>query len=227
MNETIKLLLYFSSLIAISVIGALVIYRRVSHTLGTRVSSWNKGAKNILSAKMVYSSSVISGELNHRVWADREVIEELQSNLESKTFFGIEIITSFIDYYTLIEPSTNKGTSMLEWLVCGKIKIYEIPEEINSLHFRIIDNNIVIFHKYDTGTKGEEIIIKGIKPVVEKFETKFKELRNKAHGPFKGEDIINKFEIRKLVHLAKDEWENIKNDERKVLEKEINKLIGV
>lgn len=227
MNDTIKLLLYFPLLIAIGVIGAKVIYSRVSYSLGTRVSSWDKGAKNILSAKMVRSSSIVSGELNHQVWADRKVVKELQSNLESETFSGLKIITSFIDYYTLIEPRTNKGTSMLKWLVCGEVEIYQIPEEINFIHFRIIDNDIVIYHKYDTKMKGEEIIIEGIKPIVEKFETKFKELMRKAEGPFKGKDIMKKFEIRILTDSEKDKWGQVKNDERKVLEKEINKLIGV
>lgn len=227
MNETIKLLLYFLLLIAIGVIGANVIYSIVSYYRNSRISTWNKGAKNILHAKMDRSLCIVSGELNHLVWADRKVIKEIQSKLKLDTFSEIQIITSFLDYYTLIERETNKGTSMLKWLVCGKMKIYQIPEKNNSLHFRIIDNNIVIFHQYNAKIKGEEIIFKGIKPIVEKFEKKFKELRNEAYGPFKGMDIINKFTIRKIEIPAEDEWEEIKNDERKVLEKEVNKLLVV
>ena len=227
MIVTIKLLLYFLLLIAIGVIGAEKIYKIVSYYSNSRASEWSKGAKNIIHAKMNRSLCVVSGELNHSVWADSRLIEEIKSKLELKTFSKIKIITSFIDYYTLIERETNKGTSMLKWLVCGKIEIYQIPDKKNLLHFRIIDNNIVIFHQYKTKIKGEEIIFKGIKPIVEKFKKKFTNLKNKAYGPFKGMDIINKFKIRKIETSAKDEWEEINNDERKVLEKEVNKLMVV
>ncbi len=227
MNDTIKLLLYFPLLIAIGIIGAMVIYSAVSHTVVTRTSSWDKGAKNTPFSKMVSSGSIVSGELNHLVWSNSKITKAFQSKLGSKDFDGLKIITSFIDYYTLIEPRTNKGTSMLKWLVCGEIEIYLIPEEINFMHFRIIDNNIVVFHSHDTKMKGEEIIIKGIKPIVEQFETKFKKLLKKADGPFKGKDVMNKFMIRTPKNPVENVWEQIKNDERKILEKEINKLIGV
>lgn len=227
MADIFRLGLYLSLWVTGGIVAAIVIYRKLTHDFGMRISSWDKGSENTPFAIMLRSCLVATGELHHWIWGNRKVIKDLEAKLESTNSKEMKIITSGIDYNTLIDSKTNKGTKILEWLVKGKIKIYRVSEEINFIHFRIIDDNIVVFHEYSTGKKGKEIIFKGIKPIVEKFKTKFEELLKEADGPFQGEDLINKFEIRKLKDLAKDEWRPLEEDERKILEREIDKLISV